>query len=378
MAGYASCCFAGDLLLSSEFARHARSIGRSPLYPLDGITPILQQADLVVVNLEGPIGRTGTPRHGATVLLDNDPVVLDWLKEFPICVCNLANNHIMDFGEEGLRGTMQALQQHGIHSIGAGASRQTAEEPLILTANKLRIGVLSYTTDVRSVRSVLAGPASAGCASFHDMELVLDRVKSLAGETDAVLVCLHWGVEYYEHPSPSQVEFARALAANGAVLIIGHHPHVLQGYEQRGPSLLAYSLGNLFLSPLKNPSGRIRVRKNLSRRIMLLNTKLESGRVAHYEFSYGKCTTSNTLQILQHGAAQRAQQHIERLSNALAHPSYTHDWAVYAANRERQLKREALWETFVKIVRTPSKDLLNTLSLEDLKRLARRFVGKAS
>src|SRR5688500_15521839 len=90
----------GDLALGGEYLQRARPSNLPLIYPFSTLQGSLASTELLIVNLEGPLGTGGVPRAGRSALLHNDPEVLDWLGSFPTCVCVLANNHMMDYGEE--------------------------------------------------------------------------------------------------------------------------------------------------------------------------------------------------------------------------------------------------------------------------------------
>jgi hypothetical protein len=368
-----SICFTGDLVVPSHFVERAQARGTNPLAVLAAITPVARKADLVVVNLEGPIGKEGTPRPDASFLLQNDGVVLDWLKQFPACVCGLANNHIMDLGLEGLERTLRSLSSGGLPCVGAGRNRIEAEAELTLTIKGQKLAFVAYTTDELHVRSALAGDGKPGAASLRDLPRVLANIKRLKAGGAHVIVALHWGHEYHQYPSGGQVETARAIVQAGAKLVIGHHPHTVQGFEHYNGSLIVYSLGNLLLPPLQRPDGRKHYRKRVSRQFMLALTDLDPAGNIACRFPGGICPRDMTLQLYAAGGLKRFQSLLADLSEPLKRPDYGDFWRAYRTKRQKQLERELLLQALCKFAAMPFDGSLSTLSIADLKRNLRRL-----
>ena len=181
----------------------------------------LASVDLLVANLEGPI--TDTLEKGADkgVRLRSAPASTQLLSQMGIDVAILANNHMFDFGVQGFHDTVDALDRAG-----------------------LTIGLLAYSA--RSIETVCATDTSAGCAPLDDDLMAADLA---ALEADVSVVFLHWGLMGYELPTPEQRRGAQFLLDAGADLIVGCHPHVLQGASEVGPALVAHSLGDFAFYP---------------------------------------------------------------------------------------------------------------------------------
>jgi len=205
------------------------------------IMPIFEQADLVIANLEGPLLDDNKPVPGKCTIRGGT----GWagvLKKAGIHIVSLANNHIMDHGEPGLISTSSALEKEGVRTVGAGANIVEAGKPLFTEVNGHRIAILARTSVIVDSPSY-AGNATPGVA-FLDMQELAGSVKEVRKRVDTVVLILHWGIEHYEYPTPDQRKKAKELIETGADLIIGHHPHVVQGCEVFGKGLAAYSLGN--------------------------------------------------------------------------------------------------------------------------------------
>jgi gamma-polyglutamate biosynthesis protein CapA len=154
---------------------------------------------------------------------------------------SLANNHSGDYGLEALVDTFDLLEQAGIAVVGAGRTITEAQQMRVLDVNGLRVGILAANQ---------IPPTSFSAADdrpghlFPDVDTLAELVAEGRHHADVVLVSCHWGIEYASYPSAAQHRLGRALAEAGAALVIGHHPHVIQGLEIGAHSLIAYSLGN--------------------------------------------------------------------------------------------------------------------------------------
>jgi len=377
MAEGISICFTGDLVLPTAFVERAEARGVSPVSVLDGIIPVVRPADLVIVNLEGPIGTAGTPRPHASALLQNDGAILKWLRQFPVCVCNLANNHILDLGIEGLERTFRSLASNGLYHVGAGLNREQAQAELIVEIKGQKVAFLSYTTDESHVGSVLAGEGSPGASSLNPLPLALRQIRRMRSGGAYVVVSLHWGHEYFQYPSAVQVETCRAIAHAGATLVIGHHSHAFQGFEYCNNALILYSLGNLLLPPFRMINGRMQYRRRVTQQFLLGRADIDDRYKVSCQFHGGICGGNMALKL---HSAERLK-HMLGLLTSLSEPfkrsDYAEHWAKYRASRAQELEREALVQAVCRCAAMPFNRSLTTLSTADIKRNKRRLIKVA-
>jgi poly-gamma-glutamate synthesis protein (capsule biosynthesis protein) len=170
------------------------------------------------------------------------PRYLRALKGAGIGIVNIANNHVFDYGPEGLFDTISYLDSAGIHHVGAGRNREEAHRPVVLVIRGVRIGFLGYYGGGEAPG---AGRRNPGVARRKEEEVVSD-IRDLRDRRGVgyVVVNLHWGTENATVPSREQRALAHTLIDAGADAVVGHHPHVLQGIERYGRGVIAYSLGN--------------------------------------------------------------------------------------------------------------------------------------
>lgn len=210
------------------------------------IALMVSDSDVAVGNLEGPL--TCRPPAGPPwrFTLHGDPKYALVLRDAGLNVVSLANNHIMDYGWEAVEETQQLLSAAGIRSVGAGRDLKMAREPVRMSVRGVRVAFLAYC-DVPSVLPIYADSNRPGVAPAQP-SYILEDIKAAKQESNLVLVCMHWGQEHVHFPAPKYRRLAKEMVAAGASLIVGHHPHVLQGVERIAQGAVAYSLGNFTFS----------------------------------------------------------------------------------------------------------------------------------
>jgi len=220
-------------------------------------------SDVSIGNLECVLGKKGRPTRTYTNLRARS----GWVKHLKIFkILNLANNHIMDFGEEGMDETIILLRKENILTIGAGDSYPQALRPIILEIKSIRIGFLGFMYDENMLFSNLVRARSlkrAGPTKYYEVD-VLNLIQKLKKKTHLVIATIHWGRENINFPSLQQRLLAQKLIMNGVDIILGHHPHEAQGVEKFSKGLVFYSLGNCIFDPtISNPKYGLMVKLSL-------------------------------------------------------------------------------------------------------------------
>jgi poly-gamma-glutamate synthesis protein (capsule biosynthesis protein) len=162
------------------------------------------------------------------------------LKESGFDVVSLANNHTLDYGRTALMDTVRAVEEAGMVAVGAGRNRTEAHRMRLVKKNGLTVGFLAYTDVLPAGVAPLADRPSV---AHLDPEELPARVRSAKKRCDVLVVSVHWGVEYMKRPTGRQKRLARLMVDNGADLILGHHPHVLQPVETYKGRPIVYSMG---------------------------------------------------------------------------------------------------------------------------------------
>lgn len=222
------------------------------------VAEVFRAADVAVVNLETPV--TDNRRAVTRSLLFNAPSsMVRGLAAANVKLVSTANNHALDQHPKGLVETLRHLDAAGIHHVGTGATFDAAWEPVFMEVNGVKLGFLAMTRWLNGFRNPKSpeGPHVAFVpydlkkdASGVSVEVALEKVRAAAARCDALIVMVHWGVEYASTPRPEDVKLGRDLVEAGAAAVIGHHPHVLQPLESYQTAsgrkaLIVYSLGNL-------------------------------------------------------------------------------------------------------------------------------------
>lgn len=234
--------FGGDVHFEGAIESELRS---SPRLVLASISRVLEPADLAVVNLETAVTNRGAPASKAFVFRA-PAAAFAALRAGGVDVASLANNHGLDYGEEGLRDSLAAAKRYRFPVIGAGLNDTQAYRPFRATIKGQRIAVIGATQvlDDHLISSWTAGPGKPGLASAKDVPRLVRAVRAARASADTVVVFLHWGVELEQCPSTVQRTLAKQLVAAGADVIVGGHAHRVQGAGRMGSALVGYGLGN--------------------------------------------------------------------------------------------------------------------------------------
>lgn len=233
--------FAGDLMQHKpqvDAALHDTAADYSPVF--EALRPRIEAADLAVVNLETTLTRT----HNYTGYpLFRSPVALARaIRDAGFDVATTANNHCCDGGTAGIRTTCEELDRSGILRTGTFVDSldRAARNPLFVTRRGVRFALLAYTYGTNGL------PVPEGMLVNHidTVQMAADLALARARRADCIIVCIHWGVEYARMPDAQQRRIGRFLRQQGAALVIGSHPHVVQPIEADSTGAIVYSLGN--------------------------------------------------------------------------------------------------------------------------------------
>lgn len=202
----------------------------------------LQRADISFGNLEGPLTHGGTRAEDKQFLFRSPPdKVTDAMTAAGFDVVSLANNHTLDYGAEGLRDTIVALEKKSIRFAGAGNDIAEARRATYLERNGLKVAFLAYS--LTFPEEFWATSQRAGTAFGHRQHIESD-IRQARSQADIVVVSFHWGRESTTELRPYQVGLGRAAINAGAQVVIGHHPHILQAVERYKEGVILYSMGN--------------------------------------------------------------------------------------------------------------------------------------
>jgi len=254
----------GDIMLAGRWAPLLRTKGYD--HPFAGVSAALADGDINLANLECPIASCGREYTAKKFRFRAEKKVAEAVRKAGFNLVNLANNHSMDFGGEALAETMDNLHAAGIAWIGAGADLAQARRMAVFTVKGKKIAFLGYS--LTQPIEFFAAQQRPGTAPAYERIFVPDIVRARK-EADYVIVSFHWGKEGSGMPLPVQRSIARKAIDAGADVIIGHHPHVLQGIERYGKGIVFYSLGNFAFASKGTANGQsaiIRLRLDDGRR----------------------------------------------------------------------------------------------------------------
>ncbi|MBW4054223.1 MAG: CapA family protein [Proteobacteria bacterium] len=229
----------GDVMLAGRWAPFLRGKGYD--YPFRGIRKELIAGDINIANLESPIAAGGHEFTEKRFRFRADAQVAKAISAAGFNLVTLANNHSMDFGGEALAETVHHLSDNGIAWIGAGENLSEARKMVLYTIKGKKIAFLGYSLTQPVI--FFAGPDRPGTAPGYESMVTAD-IKNAHTHADYVIVSFHWGKEAAGTVQSYQRNIAHKAIEAGANVIIGHHPHILQGIERYKNGIIFYSLGN--------------------------------------------------------------------------------------------------------------------------------------
>jgi poly-gamma-glutamate synthesis protein (capsule biosynthesis protein) len=209
-----------------------------------GVKDVLKKADLALVNLETPLTKGGDAQTWKDVVFKGDPRLAPAMAKAGIDVVTMANNHAGDMGDSGLMDSIRYVRKAGIKVCGAGRDLADARAPRFFTVDGVRVAFLGFT-DVLPVGYPATSSSPGTSPGRSDVGAVKAAVRDAAKEADYVVVAWHWNFELTTAPSSLEASEGKAMIDAGADLVIGHHPHVLQGVQAYHGGFIAWSTGNL-------------------------------------------------------------------------------------------------------------------------------------
>lgn len=258
--------FVGDILFDDEYAVMAALIQRG-----DNLTASISEdtleamnsVDLMVVNNEFPFTEGGVRNPEKQYTFRADYYTADYLTQMGADAAIVANNHVMDFGEEGLLDTLRTLDEKKIKPLGAGRNLSEAITPTYFIINDIKIALIA-ATDIERLDypdTKAATETSPGVfRTWNNNDQLCSVISEAKANSDFVIVCIHWGTEKEEVPDYYQKLLAPKIAEAGADVIIGDHPHRLQGIYYYGNTPCIYSLGNFWFNGFALDTGMVELK----------------------------------------------------------------------------------------------------------------------
>lgn len=235
--------FAGDVTMGNykgasyygSFDNEFEKQNQDYNYFFKNVKDIFDKDDLTVVNLEGPL----TTSNNAKVkqfAFKGDPSYVNILKSGGIEAVTLANNHSEDYQKEGMDQTKFILKENNINYFGSNKKS-------IINVKDIRVGLLGYNGWTENYNE-------------NYLNTIKSNIEDMKKQSDIVLIYFHWGTERSYYPDQVQKDFAHFAIDNGADLVLGSHPHVIQGIEKYKEKYIAYSLSNFCFGGNKNPQDK--------------------------------------------------------------------------------------------------------------------------
>lgn len=258
---------------------------------------------LSLANLECPITTCSVPRPkaGPNLRATRGHISIDY-KPGQL-LCSLANNHMMDYGEQGLVDTLNTCQKLGIQVTGAGLNLREAQKPISVESNGVSVGILAYC----ETQFGIASDYRAGVSSISP--IVYRQIRDLRSEVDIVVLSIHGGAEMCPWPTPYWQDLLRSFIDEGATIVHGHHSHVPQGYEEYGAGLIFYGLGNFIVEPSRWKN-RLNTLWSIVSDVNLSRQGIEAYKIRTVEVIGGESIT------VQESGETKAQQHQRYLEQA--------------------------------------------------------------
>lgn len=315
-------------------------------------------ANIVFANLEGPISLLGRP-NPQKVSLRSAPGWLKVLASAGFNLFSLANNHILDYGIDAAQDTVNGLHTHNINCVGYGLDESHARKPLVLRHNDMSFAFLAYCT-VENKDPIYANGNCPGIP-FGGVSEICEDITKIKKEVDYVIISLHWGIEHYLYPSTEQVAIAHAAIDAGASVILGHHPHVVQGAELYKDGLIFYSLGNFVFDDLYWEGCTIRGEEyidriqltQLNRESLAVDLVFKTNGAITYKYKRYKCDAVSL--VISEVSENHCQVSIDYISSRLSSRLYSLWWWFYSFKKEYNVLIKQAVSIFVKLVTKPHK-----------------------
>lgn len=254
--GKAVMTFAGDICFHDAYANmYALSARGGNIESCIGASLLaeMRDADICMINNEFPYSDRGQPVEGKTFTFCSKPGNVKLLSQMGVDIVSLANNHAYDYGQDALLDSLDTLDGEGIARVGAGRNLEEAMAPVYFDINGTKIGILAATQIERLENPDTKGatensPGVFRCFNETELNRLLEQIKQTKQQCDFLTVYIHWGTENTDELDWAQPYQAKLIAEAGADLIVGCHPHCLQGIDYMGDTPVIYSLGNFWFN----------------------------------------------------------------------------------------------------------------------------------
>ena len=230
----------GDVMLGRLVGENIQKTSYS--YPWGDFIPLLKKNDLNIINLESAF-TTCTKKVPKTFNFKSNPANVVTLQEGYVTVANLANNHIRDYGDNGLKTTIEMLDKSGILHVGAGDTLEKARKPVIITKNGIKIGIIGCTDNEPRWLASKDKPGT-NYVKVGDTAAIVPLIKKVKKQVNILILSMHWGPNMRVKPTKEFIDFAHALIDAGIDIFQGHSAHIIQAIEVYKGKLILYDTGD--------------------------------------------------------------------------------------------------------------------------------------
>lgn len=231
---------AGDVMLGRLVNKKLKQTDAT--YPWGNMLQQLRANDLNIINLENAI-TTHEQKVPKVFNFKTDPKNIQTLTEGNIDVVNLANNHILDFGDKGLFDTLKTLEKAQIQFVGAGRTIKEAQKPALITKKGITIGIIGFTDNEPTWLATDTKPG-INYIKVGDIDNVKKSIDQVRNQVDILIATVHWGPNMRERPTQEFIDFAHAIIDAGVDIIQGHSAHIFQGIASYKNKLVLYDTGD--------------------------------------------------------------------------------------------------------------------------------------
>lgn len=257
-----SISFAGDLCLSEEWYtvnKYTSSGNQLNKCISQNLIYSVSSSDLFFLNNEFTFSNRGAPLNGKYYTFRTDPSRVNILKELGVDVVSLSNNHIYDFGPDALSDTLTTLRNSDIPYFGGGNNINEARKPVYFIVNGIKIAFVGASRAEKIRYTPQASESSPGILLAYNDAEYLDVIKQAKKYSDYVIAYIHWGTEDSHTVTDYQKSMGHAFIDAGADIVVGGHPHVLQGIEYYNNKPILYSLGDFWFNNETKETGVINI-----------------------------------------------------------------------------------------------------------------------
>ena len=226
------------------------------------VIKIMTESDLMIANSEFTVSNRGEAMSGKQYTFRAKKERLSIYNDMGIDLVTLANNHVYDFGKVAFLDMIDAFVEYGIPHIGAGHNLEEASKEYYFIVNGYKIAFLNGTRAEKYILTPGAGDDTPGVFRCYDPTNMIERIKEVKANSDYVIVIMHFGKEGSHDLEKEQVESSKLYIDAGADVIVGHHAHVLQGFEFYNNKLIAYNLGDFIFNGNKEETAIFQIELN--------------------------------------------------------------------------------------------------------------------